>query len=152
LYFQATAGTGGSQLFASDGTAAGTGLVKTLNPTGDARPFDFTPFGGSLFFAANHGTNGTQLWKTDGPADGTAEVATLTGRFGIDPGVSDPPAAGGPLFFATTRGLAVSDGTAAGTAQVGGATDARYLTTFGGRVFFAGIDQAGRSQLWASDG
>src|SRR5262249_42101926 len=44
LYFQATAGAGGSQLFASDGTAAGTGLVKVLNPTGNASPFDFTPF------------------------------------------------------------------------------------------------------------
>src|SRR5262249_62131767 len=114
LYFQATAGAGGAQLFASDGTAAGTGLVKVLNPGGDAGPFDFTAFGGSLFFAAHDGTHGTQLWKTDGTAAGTAEVAVLTGRFGIDPSVSDLTPAGGKLFFSTTRGLAVRGGTAAG--------------------------------------
>jgi ELWxxDGT repeat protein len=152
LYFQATAGAGGSQLFASDGTAAGTGLVKVLNPNGDASPFDFTAFGGSLFFAANDGTNGTQLWKTDGTADRTAEVTVLTGRFGIDPSVSDLTAAGGKLFFATSRGLAVSDGTAAGTAQLGGATGVTNLTAFNGRVFFSGLDQANQFQLFASDG
>ena len=152
LYFQATAGAGGSQLFASDGTGAGTGLVKALNPAGDASPFDFTDFGGSLFFAANDGTNGTELWKTDGTTAGTAEVTVLTGPYGTDPRVSDLTAAGGKLFFSTSRGLAVSDGTAAGTTQVGGSADARYLTAFSGKVFFAGFDQAGRSRLFASDG
>jgi ELWxxDGT repeat protein len=152
LYFQATAGAGGAQLFTSDGTAAGTGLVKTLNPGGSASPFDFTAFGGSLFFAANDGTSGTQLWKTDGTTDGTAEVTVLTGPFGTDPRVSDLTAAGGKLFFSTARGLAVSDGTAAGTAQVGGPTNVRYLTSFNGKVFFAGADQTGQSQLFASDG
>jgi ELWxxDGT repeat protein len=152
LYFQATAGAGGSQLFASDGTAAGTGLVKVLNPNGNASPFDFTPFGGSLFFAASDGPHGTQLWRTDGTAAGTAEVTLLTGPSGTDPRVSDLTAAGARLFFSTSRGLAVSDGTAAGTAQVGGPTNVRYLTAFNGRVFFAGADQTGQSQLFASNG
>ena len=88
----------------SDGTAAGTGLVKTLNPNGDAQPFDFTAFGGALYFAANDGTNGTQLWKTDGTPGGTSEVTVLTGPFGTNPYVptsraqagrsSSPPTAG----------------------------------------------------------
>jgi ELWxxDGT repeat protein len=152
LYFQATAGAGGSQLFASDGTSGGTGLVKVLDPAGDASPFDFTPFGGSLFFAANDGTSGTQLWKTDGTAEGTAEVSALSGPFGTDPLVSDLTAADGKLFFATSRGLAVSDGTAGGTTQLGGATVVTNLTAFNGRIFFSGLDRANRFQLFASDG
>src|SRR5262249_28434338 len=82
----------------------------------------------------------------------TAEVTVLTGRFGIDPSVSDLTPAGGKLFFATNRGLAVSDGTAAGTAQVGGPTTVTNLTAFNGRGFFSGLDQANHLQLFASDG
>ena len=39
------------ELWATDGTAAGTGLVKDLDPDRDSRPSDFLAFGGHLLWA-----------------------------------------------------------------------------------------------------
>jgi len=67
LYFGISANGGplygtssSSSLWKSDGTAAGTVLVK------DVFPQSFTSIGGSVFF-----TSGGHLWKTDGTTAGT---------------------------------------------------------------------------------
>ena len=56
----------GTELWRSDGTLAGTTLVKDINPTGDSVPESLVAFGGALLFSANDGTNGAELWKSDG--------------------------------------------------------------------------------------
>ena len=73
LFFAADDGANGSELWKSDGTAAGTVLVKDITP-GSRRgscPSDLTNVNGTLFFAANDGTSGRELWKSDGTAAGT---------------------------------------------------------------------------------
>src|SRR6516165_123726 len=87
------------RMLLSDGTAAGTVLVKDINPGGaGSNPGGLIDVNGTLFFAANDGTHGTELWKSDGTASGTVLVAD------IDPGsASSYPTfltvAGRHLFF-----------------------------------------------------
>jgi ELWxxDGT repeat protein len=68
----------GFELWATDGTPAGTLLVSDLAP-GKASSFpDFlTPVGDEVWFAANDAVHGDELWATDGTAAGTRLVADL---------------------------------------------------------------------------
>ena len=77
LYF-AAAGTEGLELWRSDGTAAGTGLVRDIQPGPDGSKIrSFTPTPAELFFTADDGVNGVELWRTDGTAAGTRLVTDL---------------------------------------------------------------------------
>jgi ELWxxDGT repeat protein len=71
LYFIADDGVTGRELWKTDGTAAGTVLVKDLNP-GPAASGATTMivFNGALYLTATNGVNGTELWKSDGTAGG----------------------------------------------------------------------------------
>lgn len=78
IFFSATNGTNGTELYKTDGTAAGTSLVKELIPgieggMGDA--YMYTNSG--LVFAGNNGTSGVEPWKSDGTAAGTFQIADI---------------------------------------------------------------------------
>ena len=69
-------GSDGYELWRSDGTAAGTTMVKDLNAvaaSGSVRD-SLTNVNGTLFFSANDGSSGRELWRSDGTAAGTAPV------------------------------------------------------------------------------
>src|SRR5262249_17991228 len=117
-------GPGGVELWKSDGTEAGTVMVKDINPgTASSSPAQLIAFNGALYFAATSPATGSTLWRSDGTDAGTVVVK---------PGlvVSNPPQAGvrmtnvnGTLFFAgsdaaTGTELWKTDGTAAGTTLV----------------------------------
>ena len=58
----------GNELFTSDGTAAGTGLVADINPgPGDSFPGNLTAVGDTLYFDANDGSHGDEFWKAVAP-------------------------------------------------------------------------------------
>ena len=60
LYFRAFEPTAGTELWRSDGTAAGTTLVKDINPgVADSLPFSITALGGRAFFSAFEPATGT---------------------------------------------------------------------------------------------
>ena len=70
-YFTADDGVHGYQLWKSNGTAAGTVMVKDINPTGNGVYYKqafLTNVNGTLFFDANDGTHGVELWKSNGTA------------------------------------------------------------------------------------
>lgn len=77
LDFLAGDGTHGQELFRSDGTEAGTRLIKDINPNGDSVPLEITPYDGRVFFSADEGVHGNELWTSDGTADGTYLFADL---------------------------------------------------------------------------
>src|SRR6516225_2833335 len=67
-YFTANDVTHGTALWKTDGTTAGTVVVKDIN---HSPPYWLTNVGGTLFFDANDGTHGYELWKSNGSAAGT---------------------------------------------------------------------------------
>jgi ELWxxDGT repeat protein len=77
LYFVAYNNASGVELWSTDGTVAGTSLLKDINP-GTANAFNdqlydphLTLFNNKLFFVANDGVHGYELWSTDGNEVGT---------------------------------------------------------------------------------
>jgi ELWxxDGT repeat protein len=80
LFFSANDGVNGTELWKSDGTAAGTVLVKDIFPGSgfyiSSNPCNLTAVGSTLFFSANDGVN-RELWKSDGTAAGTVLVKDI---------------------------------------------------------------------------
>lgn len=66
-------GTGtGRELWFSDGTIAGTYMIKDIYPGfASSNPQDFFLVGSKALFSADDGTNGRELWITDGTPGGT---------------------------------------------------------------------------------
>ena len=169
LFFTASDGSSGFELWKSDGTAAGTVCVADINPgyfstTGpvSSSPGNLTNVNGTLFFTADDGSSGVELWKSDGTAAGTVRVADLIpGSAGSSP--SFLTNLNGTLFFAAfdyAKGseLWKSDGTAAGTVRVAdiipgsGSSSPRNLTNVNGTLFFTANDGSSGYELWKSDG
>jgi ELWxxDGT repeat protein len=75
LYFSGEDPANGRELWRSDGTPAGTHIVRDIFPgRGSSGPTWLTNVNGTLFFVAFDGEHGVGLWKSDGTAAGTVLV------------------------------------------------------------------------------
>jgi ELWxxDGT repeat protein len=91
LFFTAKTDTGGTELYVSDGTGAGTHQVIDLAPgAASSSPDQLVRLGDRLYFSADDGVHGSALWRTDGTPDGTELVAVAAGA---------PVAAGDAVYF-----------------------------------------------------
>jgi ELWxxDGT repeat protein len=176
VFFRATEGTNGFEFWKSDGTAAGTVLVKDIAPGSASSLPGYTYAdvlsGGNVFFIARDGTEGNfaSLWKTDGTTVSTMRVKELpTGTDGSSPtGIvvasgAAPFTANGVVLFSANDGIGgaelwSSDGTDAGTTLVkeirpgsDGSAPAKF-TTAGNTMFFAADDGTSGQELWKTDG
>jgi len=165
-FFTAFAPGLGKELWKSDGTEAGTVLVKDVAP-GPAYSYarDLTVVQDTLFFYADDEVHGFELWKSDGTEAGTVLVKDINPGPGISFPLDAAPSlasAGGLLFFVANDGvhgteLWKSDGTESGTTVVreigaGGPAYPGQLTAIQDTVVFVASDGTHGGELWKSDG
>jgi ELWxxDGT repeat protein len=80
VVFRADADDGkGSEVYRTDGTAAGTGLLLDINPgpDGSSASFEWRVLDGVGYFTASDGTHGDELWRTNGTRAGTRMVVDI---------------------------------------------------------------------------
>ena len=83
------------ELWRTDGTATGTGLLKDLNPDSSSFPIPLSFLAGQRFLKAIVAAN-YQLWRTDGTAGGTVGVKDIDPRGSAPLGSTLILAAAGP--------------------------------------------------------
>jgi len=175
----ATTDSHGTELWMTDGTGAGTQLLKDINPgVNSSNAFAMLSFGlnissnselynGKMFIAADNGTNGTELWITDGTNAGTQMVKDIS----VGSGSGLPTE--NFYYYYTTAGLYfsanggngfepyLSDGTSSGTNQVAdvnpgaGSSDPRFLFVNNSQLFFNahnGDNGSGNTDLYRLNG
>ncbi|MBM6500536.1 T9SS type A sorting domain-containing protein [Flavobacterium macrobrachii] len=79
IYFTAKDNTNGLELWKTNGTAAGTEMIKDITPGNNSNswsPNSFIEFNNQLYFSKNDEINGSQIWKSDGTNDGTVMVTS----------------------------------------------------------------------------
>ncbi|MBI5570044.1 MAG: DUF4347 domain-containing protein [Desulfomonile tiedjei] len=165
VYFtgEDTGGLYGRELWKSNGTTAGTVMVKDIQTgAGSGSPHYLTPVNGSLYFAANDGVNGEELWRSDGTTTGTALVENIgPGSQGNYPfNLTDVN--GALLFISYDNALGDtlwrSDGTPGGTFMVADPSPVHYWTWWvqmmnvGGTANFVMDDAVHGIELWQTDG
>jgi ELWxxDGT repeat protein len=162
LYFYGDDGTHGYELWTSDGTEAGTVMVKDIVP-GPGGSIDGTgswpqmvAVGNRAFFTAFDAVSGIELWVSDGSEGGTTLVEDINpAAFGSAP--LQLTELNGALMFTAADGISAvhtlwrSDGTAPGTYMVSDIF-ALDLTNVNGTLFFNGNEPDAGSELWRSDG
>src|SRR3990172_2989508 len=91
VFFIANDGVHGDELWRSDGTEAGTEMVKDIFPGKfNSHPENLTNVNGTLFFMASDGIHGEELWRSDGTEAGTAMVKDIIPGSGGSAGVYSP--------------------------------------------------------------
>lgn len=170
FYFKASDGAQGDELWRSDGTAAGTFMVKDIN-TGapHSAPFSFVAMGNSVYFAAFTPSKGTEVWKTDGTTTGTVLLKDIS--VGSSNGIFEDlesfnnvfTVVNDKLYFGATTlstGLELwtSDGTAAGTIltkDINPGSQSAYPYSLGASsnfFLFTAYHPLFGAELWQSDG
>lgn len=166
LYFNANNGSDGTELWRSDGTSAGTVLVKDLTPGPSSTEFfSLSPIDNTLYFGSNGGGMGQQLWKSDGTEVGTTIVKQYA--FG-NSAPSEVFKFKNKIYFAANYDgngweLWETDGSEAGTLlvkdiNVGAGSSITWsggmptFTVMGDYFYFAADDGVNHTQLWKSDG
>lgn len=163
LYFPASDGTNGAELWQSDGTDAGTLLIKDINTGSPSSNISsFLKFNTQFVFVADDGINGKELWISDGTSLGTNMVKDIW------PGIaaSNPSqliVVNGNLFFVANDGtngeeLWKSDGTASGTMLIkdifsgSGSSNISSVYNFNNTLIFIPDDVINGREIWTSDG
>lgn len=142
FFFSASDGVHGQELWRTDGTPAGTQMVKDLDPAGSSFPFDFVPVNSAVHFRTSGPCCG--VWRSDGTDPGTFFLADQTRPLGsLD------------TFYVFERNgeLWRSDGTAPGTVMLavldpGGTNTAGFLAKDTGKLYFI----AAGPKVWVTDG
>ena len=162
-YFHAAANGVAIELYTSDGTPAGTSLLKAINSQTSALdpsflgtlfgPHPLADLGGTLLFRATDGITGQEPWKSDGTPAGTAQTADLV----PGSGASFPnqlTTVGGAVFFLAQNDaneqLWKTDGTSA-TLLANSLEPVDGLTALGSTLLFS-ADSGQGVELWKSDG
>jgi len=172
LYFDSVDPVTGRELYVSDGTTAGTRLLRNLAPETRSQPSDprdLFEFDGKLYFTADDGISGRELWVSDGTQGGTQLVIDIAPGTESSNPLSLFTLAGKLYFFArdvangNSYKMYTTDGTAAGTHMVvaaiprealyGGQTPCgATVATLGGHAYLNLYELGFTTSLWRTDG
>lgn len=156
-FFEAYDSVYGSELWKSNGTEAGTVLVKDIRPEGgSSSPENLINLNGTLLFVANDGIHGKKIWRSDGTEFGTTLL--MDQNVATDSSPSLLTRVNSQIFFTATdevngNELWKSNGTESGTFivedLVPGAyhSSLTYMTEFNDKLYFVR-----NQQLWESNG
>ena len=161
VYFSATDGIHGQQLWQTDGTAGGTSQFVQINTaTNSSTPSNATNpdmSGGVSYFVANDGVHGPEVWQTDGTSAGT-EMLTDINPTGSDAFISPLFADNGAVYFTdnneTSDNVYVVPRPSAAPVMLSSATYAVDFTALGGRVYMLQepADGSNNAALGVTDG
>lgn len=173
LFSSVADATIGYELWRSDGTDAGTVLLKDINPNGaGSTPSAFQLYNSTVLFWAETAAEGRELWRTDGTTGGTqlvkdirtGPVSSITTGFPM-PTVSVLYPFKGRLLFTADDGIGgeeiwTTDGTTDGTYQlkdINSGPDRSFVSlptsvVLNGKLYFAAYQQGSGSELWETDG
>jgi ELWxxDGT repeat protein len=161
VFFTAKTAATGRELWTSDGTPAGTHLVKDILPGADSSNVNnMTAAGEKLFFTANDGSHGNELWVSDGTQGGTHLVEDLITTVQTPtPYFSIIAPYGNRVIFTiynpdlSQTDLWISDGTPAGTQYIRGFNFIQHPTAANGVIYFvARTTPVSGDTLYQTDG
>jgi ELWxxDGT repeat protein len=157
LAFFHAQGPNGSELYRSNGTPAGTTLVKDINPGPEhGHPLDLTDVANTLFFSAETVEHGRELWKSDGTETGTTLVKDIAPG-SASSNIRNARNYQGQLYFQADDGVNGpefwrSNGTAEGTVRVtslgADVRDVSPLQPTNGFLLFFTQNENGNVSLW----
>ena len=167
-YFVANDGIHGNELWRSDGTDAGTKMLKDINttPLSSSNPANLTVIANTLYFSADNGIHGVELWKSDGTEGNTMLVMDIVAGVGSS-NPSTFAVIGNNLYFSASSssfgGVLWKRNNATGITELVQpdtsdpsliATYIQGLTVVGSKLYFAATDGSGLygTQPWVSDG
>jgi ELWxxDGT repeat protein len=137
------------ELYSSDGTVQGTGLLVNLDPAGSAAPRGFLNFNGMVYFTATVGGAG-KLFRSNGTAQGTIALADLPngayGPFPSDGNTTDlflPGAQSGLLRYNTSTNQLTS---------LSVYSPSNLFVTRSGITYFVGDTQGVGTGIFRTDG
>ena len=151
----------GSELWVTNGTAAGTRLLKDISIQSE-----FTTIGGGkAVFSAFDETNGVELWLTDGTVGGTSLLKDINPGAGRGFGAPGAALGNGKLVFGANDGISgtelwVTDGTTGGTSLVKdihpyasqSSAPGNFVALGNGKALFTAGNYDHGNALWITDG
>ncbi|RFS14159.1 ELWxxDGT repeat protein [Emticicia sp. C21] len=156
IYFRANDGVYGEELWKTDGTSAGTVMIKDIYPSSNGSRLNyFANIGNTVYFAASDPVNGNELWKTSGTTASTVLVKNIVPNSdGSFP--RELKNFNSTLYFSANSGeLWKSDGTEAGTVliKVFPVNNTIQSIIPGINTLFFTVDTpSGAQQLWKTNG
>lgn len=160
VFFEATASATGTELYATDGTGAGTRFLGDITPGGSASVLRELVAGRDrVFFVPQASTLGAELFTSDGTAAGTV----ITRDISPGGGSSMPTnltMIGNTCYFtlftppnSQSAEIWRSDGTAAETCIVAdinpyGSSTPQYLRAVGSRLYFSAYSPVYGTEVW----
>ncbi len=166
VYFRASDGVHGLELWKTDGTENGTVMVKDIFSGGQSSigtaPY-FCRLNNELFFAAKSSYElGTELWKTDGTAEGTAMVKNINTNDKNSSWPHNLVSLNNQLFFIADpeynkSEIWYSNGTTEGTQRLSNSalseTPRPYkMQVVNNHIIFSARLSTGVTTLWSTDG
>jgi ELWxxDGT repeat protein len=150
LLFRATDASD-HELWQTDGTSAGTTLLKDINPSGSSNVSVLAVLGTRAVLLVDDGTHSTALWYTDGTAIGTQFLADINPE-SVTLNAVQARIFSGRVYLAHAGGLWTTDGTIAGTVKLAPGV-CWILGAVGSDVLFRTSETLGSiGYLWKTDG